>query len=172
MQHQPADSVEHVPPRSFFRHPTPHLITLPSCTRCNRGSHLDDDYLLAFLVSLDVPGTRRHSTACGSASLADCTDRRPRLCRHRRRRGRRPVRRRLNPAVHIFAKVDTRRCAFDRGHRPRGVARPLPVSPWNMTVVGPLIRRAELLQDQARMRRAAVRHSSQPSLAPDGFGVQ
>lgn len=53
----PADSVEHVPPRSFFEPPYPdNLITVPSCARCNQGSHLDDDWLLAFLVSLDTPG--------------------------------------------------------------------------------------------------------------------
>jgi hypothetical protein len=53
----PADSVEHVPPRSFFESPYPdNLITVPSSVPCNQGSHLDDDYLLAFLVSLDTPG--------------------------------------------------------------------------------------------------------------------
>lgn len=53
----PADSAEHVPPRSFFGPPCPdNLITVPSCALCNHGSHLDDDYLLAFLVSLDTPG--------------------------------------------------------------------------------------------------------------------
>jgi hypothetical protein len=53
----PVGSVEHVPPRSFSETPYPNnLITAPSCARCNQGSHLDDDYLLAFLVSLDTPG--------------------------------------------------------------------------------------------------------------------
>lgn len=53
----PADSVEHVPPRSFFEPPYPNnLITVPSCALCNQGSHLDDDYLLAFLASLDTRG--------------------------------------------------------------------------------------------------------------------
>jgi hypothetical protein len=52
-----ADSVEHVPPESFFEAPYPeNLITVPACTPCNRGSHLDDDYLLAYLVSLDLAG--------------------------------------------------------------------------------------------------------------------
>lgn len=32
------------------------LITVPACGPCNQGSHLNDDYLLAFLVSLDTPG--------------------------------------------------------------------------------------------------------------------
>ena len=53
----PADSDEHLPPRSFFEPPYPNnLITVPSCGPCNHGSHLDDDYLLAYLVSLDLPG--------------------------------------------------------------------------------------------------------------------
>jgi hypothetical protein len=53
----PADSVEHVTPCSFFEPPYPNnLITVPSCAHCNQGSHLDDDYLLGFLVSLDTPG--------------------------------------------------------------------------------------------------------------------
>jgi hypothetical protein len=52
-----ADSVEHVPPESFFEAPYPkNFITVPACTPCNHGTHLDDDYLLAYLVSLDVPG--------------------------------------------------------------------------------------------------------------------
>ena len=52
-----ADSAEHIPPRSFFEPPYPEdLITVPACGPCNHGSHLDDDYLLAFLVSLDTPG--------------------------------------------------------------------------------------------------------------------
>jgi hypothetical protein len=50
-------SVEHVPPRSFFERPYPdNLITVPACLECNHGSHLDDDYVLAYLVSLDMPG--------------------------------------------------------------------------------------------------------------------
>ena len=52
-----ADSVEHIPPRQFFERPyPPNLITVPSCEPCNHGTHLDDDYLLAYLVSLDIPG--------------------------------------------------------------------------------------------------------------------
>jgi hypothetical protein len=52
-----ANSSEHVPPRSFFEPPYPeNLITVPACDACNHGSHLDDDYLLGFLVSLDTPG--------------------------------------------------------------------------------------------------------------------
>jgi hypothetical protein len=51
-----AESVEHVPPRSFFEPPYPdNLITVPSCNPCNQGSQSDDDYLLAYLVSLDIP---------------------------------------------------------------------------------------------------------------------
>ena len=53
---RPANTVEHLPPRSFFEPPRPQLITVPACRECNHGSHLDDDYLLAFLVSLDTPG--------------------------------------------------------------------------------------------------------------------
>jgi hypothetical protein len=54
----PATSREHVPPESFFESPYPlNLITVPSCSHCNQGSHLDDDYFLAFLVSRDHPGT-------------------------------------------------------------------------------------------------------------------
>ena len=53
---RPANTVEHVPPRSFFEPPRPNLITVPACRECNHGSHLDDEYLLAFLVSLDIPG--------------------------------------------------------------------------------------------------------------------
>jgi hypothetical protein len=52
-----ADTQEHVPPESFFEQPyPPNLITVPACTECNHGSHLDDEYLLAYLVSLDMPG--------------------------------------------------------------------------------------------------------------------
>ena len=44
-------------PRSFFQPPYPdNLITVPSCSQCNHGSHLDDDYVLGYLVSLDMPG--------------------------------------------------------------------------------------------------------------------
>lgn len=54
----PATSREHVPPESFFEPPYPsNLITVPSCSPCNQGSHLDDDYFLAFLVSRDYSGT-------------------------------------------------------------------------------------------------------------------
>ena len=54
----PATSREHVPPESFFERPyPPDLITVPACAGCNQGSHLDDDYFLAFLVSRHHPGT-------------------------------------------------------------------------------------------------------------------
>jgi hypothetical protein len=44
-----ATTREHVPPESFFERPYPdNLITVPACASCNQGSHLDDDYLLAF----------------------------------------------------------------------------------------------------------------------------
>ena len=53
-----ATTREHVPPESFFERPYPdNLITVPACASCNQGSHLDDDYLLAFLVSRDHSGT-------------------------------------------------------------------------------------------------------------------
>ncbi len=53
-----ASSREHVPPESFFERPyPPDLITVPACARCNQGSHLDDDYFLAFLVSREITGT-------------------------------------------------------------------------------------------------------------------
>ena len=53
-----ATSREHVPPESFFERPyPPNLITVPACARCNQGSQLDDEYLLAYLVGLDHPGT-------------------------------------------------------------------------------------------------------------------
>jgi hypothetical protein len=52
-----ATSREHVPAESFFERPyPPNLITVPACAPCNQGSHLDDDYFLAFLVSRDLPG--------------------------------------------------------------------------------------------------------------------
>jgi hypothetical protein len=52
-----ATSREHVPAESFFERPyPPNLITVPACAACNQGSHLDDDYFLAFLVSRDLTG--------------------------------------------------------------------------------------------------------------------
>lgn len=53
-----ATSREHVPPESFFERPyPPNLITVPACASCNQGSQQDDEYLLAYLVGLDHPGT-------------------------------------------------------------------------------------------------------------------
>jgi hypothetical protein len=53
-----ATSREHVPAESFYEPPyPPNLITVPACEPCNHGSHLDDDYFLAFLVGRDHPGT-------------------------------------------------------------------------------------------------------------------
>lgn len=52
-----AESAEHIPPRSFFEPPYPeNLITVPSCLPCNHGSHLEDEYVLAYLVSLNMSG--------------------------------------------------------------------------------------------------------------------
>lgn len=63
-----ATTSEHVPPESFFESPyPPNLITVPACLSCNRGSATDDDYLLAYLVSIDVPG--------GAPTLAAVRDR-------------------------------------------------------------------------------------------------
>jgi hypothetical protein len=37
---------DHIPPKSLFPKPRPdNLITVPSCESCNKGFHLDDDYL-------------------------------------------------------------------------------------------------------------------------------
>lgn len=52
-----ATTQEHVPPQSFFERPYPdNLITVPACQKCNLGSHLDDEYFLAFLASREIGG--------------------------------------------------------------------------------------------------------------------
>lgn len=50
-----ADSDEHVPPESWFGEPHPQLITVRACEDCNNGSSRDDEYMRAFLCSMDVP---------------------------------------------------------------------------------------------------------------------
>lgn len=45
------------PAKVLFERPyPPNLITVPACKPCNEGSHLDDDYFIAFLASRDVVG--------------------------------------------------------------------------------------------------------------------
>ena len=52
-----ADTRDHVPPKSFFPVPRPSdLITVPSCTACNRGFQLDDDYAQTVLVMREDVG--------------------------------------------------------------------------------------------------------------------
>lgn len=44
----PAETRDHVPPKSFFPIPRPsNLITVPSCLECNQGAGKDEDYFLA-----------------------------------------------------------------------------------------------------------------------------
>lgn len=43
---EPAETVDHVPPRVLFSRPyPPDMITVPSCLRCNRGFQQDDEYV-------------------------------------------------------------------------------------------------------------------------------
>jgi hypothetical protein len=52
----PATTVEHIPAKLFFDKPLPdNLITVPSCEPCNRGSQHEDEYLRAFLMSIQHP---------------------------------------------------------------------------------------------------------------------
>jgi hypothetical protein len=46
---------DHVPPKCFFPEPRPsELITVPSCTRCNRGFGKDDERVRNILTSLST----------------------------------------------------------------------------------------------------------------------
>jgi hypothetical protein len=41
---------DHVPPKNLFARPRPRLITVPSCTECNGGASLDDEYFRSRLL--------------------------------------------------------------------------------------------------------------------------
>lgn len=60
-----ADTRDHVPPQCLFPKPHPTLITVPSCSGCNNGAHLDDEYFRSQLVlrqqSADSPAARKLS---------------------------------------------------------------------------------------------------------------
>lgn len=48
----PADTVDHIPPKSLFPKPRPNnLITVPACKLCNHGFKQDDDLLRTLLVT-------------------------------------------------------------------------------------------------------------------------
>jgi hypothetical protein len=47
---------EHVPPRALFNEPRPpNTITVPTCKKCNQGSHLDDEYFRVFISAMAIP---------------------------------------------------------------------------------------------------------------------
>jgi hypothetical protein len=50
---RPATTREHVPARSLFPTPRPHLITVPACAPCNNGTGPDDEYFLDTLALID-----------------------------------------------------------------------------------------------------------------------
>lgn len=52
----PATTVEHIPAKLFFDKPLPsNLITVPACHECNHGSQHEDEYLRAWLMSIQQP---------------------------------------------------------------------------------------------------------------------
>lgn len=59
--HEPADTKDHVPPKAILRKPFPQLITVPACTKCNKGWGLVDARfrnLLSLVLGLDAPAAR------------------------------------------------------------------------------------------------------------------
>ena len=54
---------DHVPPRLLLQEPYPeHLITVPSCEKCNRGFQRDDEYTRD-MVALDFRAGRNATAA-------------------------------------------------------------------------------------------------------------
>lgn len=48
-----ADTVDHVPPRSFLERPfPPNLATVPACRSCNQGFSLDEAYALVLIAQI------------------------------------------------------------------------------------------------------------------------
>lgn len=53
-----AETLDHVPPKSFFPQPRPsNLITVPACRECNSSAGKDEDYFLASFMFGDAGNT-------------------------------------------------------------------------------------------------------------------
>lgn len=63
-------TVDHIPPRGFLRNPKPlDLIKVPSCTRCNNGASLDDEYFKTAIVLKDTAGSHAEAVAIRQSVL-------------------------------------------------------------------------------------------------------
>src|SRR5690349_2666440 len=67
----PADSRDHVPPKSFLERPFPaQLQTVPACSECNRGFSLDEEYFISVVASVSTAPTLVARITEGSVARA------------------------------------------------------------------------------------------------------
>lgn len=75
------ETVDHIPPAGLFPKPRPsNLITVPSCTDCNAGASIDDEYLkIWLLLRHDISERRPGSTLRDSVFRALAKPRKRRM---------------------------------------------------------------------------------------------